>query len=118
MTYQAHRDRVPAASRKILEALSKWPKLESSPHRFGGIEYRVYGAEIGHTHGDHQADVRFNREIRDRLVLEDRAEKHPILPDTGWVSLPIREEEDIDRAIALFREAYDWVCASKEKSKP
>ncbi len=116
MTHQAHRDRVPAASLKILEALSKWPNLQSSPHRFGGIEYRVFGTEIGHTHGDHQADVRFSQAIRDRLIQQGKAEKHHILPETGWVSLYIREEKDVERAIALFREAYDWVCARKAKS--
>ena len=34
-----------------------WPGVEARVHRFGGIEFRVNGHEIGHLHGDRMADL-------------------------------------------------------------
>jgi len=96
-----------------MEALVQWDHLESAPHRFGGIEYRLLGTEIGHTHGDHQADIRFNRKKRQQLVEAGRAEPHHLYPDSGWVSFYIRREKDVSEAIALFREAYEDILARK-----
>ena len=36
-----------------------WPNVEKLPHRFGGIEFRVNGHEIGHLHGNRQARLTF-----------------------------------------------------------
>src|SRR5215212_10805791 len=34
-----------------------WPGVEARVHRFGGVEFRVNGHEIGHLHGDRMADL-------------------------------------------------------------
>jgi hypothetical protein len=41
------------------------------------------------------------------LVETGRARPHHVLPDSGWVSLPIRSEEDVSEAIELFRLGYE-----------
>jgi hypothetical protein len=41
------------------------------------------------------------------LVETGRARPHHVLPDSGWVSLPIRSEEDLSEAIELFRLSYE-----------
>ncbi len=38
------------------------------------------------------------------------ARAHHVLPDTGWVSLPIRSEHDIPAVIALMRRNYERLC--------
>jgi hypothetical protein len=108
---------VPGASRKILETLSKWNQLQPGPHRFGGIEYRLFNTELGHTHGDHQADIKFTRAKREELVREGLAHPHHIHPETGWITVYIRKEEDIARAILLFRLAYEAVEKRKKPKK-
>lgn len=44
-------------SQTIVDAVSTWEGVTIAPHRFGGIEFRVDNREIGHLHGDYQADI-------------------------------------------------------------
>ena len=96
-----------APGERIRREVSSWPGVTIEPHRFGGVEYRVGRREIGHVHGDRLADLPFPVKIREQLVAEGRAERHHILPDSGWVSYRIRTPDDVDGAIALFRLNYD-----------
>ena len=78
-----------------------------APHRFGGIEFRVGRRELGHLHGDRIADLPFPRRVRDELIAAGRARPHHVLPDTGWITIPIRSDAEAEHAIELFRMAYD-----------
>jgi len=89
-----------------------WPNVEEAPHRFGGLEFRLGRRELGHLHGDRLADLPFPVRVREELVRDGRALPHHVLPDSGWVSYPIRSEADIPGAIALFRLAYDRAVAA------
>jgi hypothetical protein len=84
-----------------------WPNVEKLPHRFGGVEFRVNGHEIGHLHGNRQADLPFSVPMREELVAESRASLHHILPQTGWVSYYIRGPEGVPGLIELFRLNYE-----------
>lgn len=88
-----------------------WPGVEERAHRFGGVEFRVNGHEIGHLHGDRLADLPFPVRIRKELVAAGKARLHHVLPRTGWVSYPIRGEEDVEGAIELFRLNYERLTA-------
>lgn len=104
----------------IQREVSGWPEVEAKPHRFGGVEFRVNGREIGHLHGDRLADLPFPQKVREELVEAGRAKLHHVLPQTGWVSYPIRGEEDVAGAIELFRMNYERVMArgrSKRKAE-
>ncbi len=98
---------VSGASEQIEQALTTWPGVETHPHRFGGVEYRLGRREIGHMHGDYLVDIPFPKRIRDELVAAGAAEPHHILPESGWISFYVRSEPDIERAIALFRRSYE-----------
>ncbi len=100
----------------VEEEVSGWPGVEARPHRFGGVEFRVRGHEIGHLHGSRLGDLPFPVRIRKELVAEGKAEPHHVLPQTGWVSYPIRAEGDIEGVLELFRLNYDRLTArNKEK---
>ena len=92
---------------RIEREVTSWDGVTSAPHRFGGVEFRVGRRELGHLHGSRLADLPFPVAIRRELVDAGRAEPHHILPQSGWVSLWIRGDADVDRAIALFRLNYD-----------
>ncbi|HEY1518991.1 MAG TPA: luciferase family protein [Solirubrobacteraceae bacterium] len=92
---------------QITETVQSWPDVESAPHRFGGIEFRVGRRELGHLHGDRIADLPFPRRVRDELVAEGRARPHHVLPDSGWITISIDSPEEADRAVELFRMAYE-----------
>ena len=98
---------VSGARERINTALQSWPGITSRPHRFGGMEYPLGRREIGHIHGDSLVDIPFPKKIRDELVSAGRAEPHHILPDSGWVSVYLRQASDVDTAIDLMRFSFD-----------
>jgi predicted DNA-binding protein (MmcQ/YjbR family) len=90
--------------------------VTAQPHRFGGLEYVIGRREIGHIHGDHLVDIPFPKKVRDELVATGRAQPHHILPETGWVSLYLRQEADVEQAIALLKQSYEIAINQKSKT--
>ena len=88
------------------EVLS-WPGVTEQPHRFGGVEFNLGKREIGHLHGDTLADLPFPVKVREELVAAGKAQPHRVLPDSGWVSLPLRGTDSLPGALELFRLSYD-----------
>ncbi|MBL8051047.1 MAG: DUF5519 family protein [Anaerolineales bacterium] len=101
---------------RITSEVITWSGVTIQPHRFGGIEYVIGKREIGHIHGDYLVDIPFPKKIRDVIVAQGRAEAHHILPNTGWVSFYIRQEDDVDKAIALLRESFEIAMQQKNKN--
>src|SRR5271165_5618619 len=95
------------AGEQIRREVLRWPGVSEAPHRFGGVEFLLGKRELGHLHGDRLADLPFPVRVREELVREGRALPHHVLPESGWVSYPIRGAEGVPGAIALFRLAYD-----------
>ena len=90
-----------------------WPGVEARAHRFGGVEFRSNGHEIGHLHGGRMADLPFPVTMRKELVAAGKAQEHHVLPQTGWVSYRIRNEGDVAGALDLFRKNYERLTARK-----
>ncbi len=106
---------VRGAQVRITEAVTSWAGVTSQPHRFGGVEYVIGRREIGHIHGDALVDIPFPKKVRDEIVAAGRAQPHHILPDSGWISFTLRQDSDVEQAIALLEESYR--IAIKQKSK-
>ena len=90
-----------------------WPGVVEKVHRFGGVEFRVNGHEIGHLHGEGLVDLPFPVRMREELVGAGKAQVHHVLPQTGWVSYRIRQREDVGGALELFRTNYERLTARK-----
>ena len=101
-------------SEEIRREVLGWPGVEAKPHRFGGVEFRVGGHEIGHLHGSRLADLPFPVRVRKKLVANDKARPHHLLTKTGWVSYPIRDEEDVPGVLELFRLSYERLTAQEK----
>jgi hypothetical protein len=84
-----------------------------SPHRFGGVEFRLGRREIGHIHGDSLVDIPFPKRVRDEIIAAREAEPHHILPDSGWISLFLRKEDDVDRAIRFLERSFQLAKAHR-----
>lgn len=91
------------AGEKITQIILDWECVTDHPHRFGGTEYRIDRRELGHIHGDHLVDIPFPKQVRDEVVSSGLAVPHHILPESGWVSLYLRQEEDLSKGIDLFQ---------------
>jgi hypothetical protein len=111
--HDADREALLPEGERIRREVLHWPGVTEAPHRFGGVEFRLGRRELGHLHGDRLADLPFPVRIREELVRAGRALPHHILPESGWVSYPIRGADDVQGAIALFRLAYDRAVATR-----
>lgn len=106
---------VSGASERIQLEVGKWDGVTSSPHRFGGVEFRLGSREIGHVHGDSLADVPLPKRVRDELVASGQAEPHHVLPQSGWVSAYLKDPGDVDRAIWILRRSYEIAQEQMER---
>jgi hypothetical protein len=96
-----------STGQQIASTVESWPGVEAAPHRFGGTEFRLGRRELGHLHGDRIADLPFPRRVRDELIADGRARPHHVLPDSGWITVSIGSPEEAERAVELFRMAYE-----------
>ena len=98
------------SSREAVEAVrgavASWEGVTTHDHRFGGVEFRLGRRELGHLHGT-IADLPFPRRVRDELVTSGRARPHHVLPQSGWVTVPMRTSSDVSNVIELFRQNYE-----------
>lgn len=99
----------------ISAAVTSWEGVTAVPHRFGGTEFRLGRREIGHIHGSRLVDIPFPSRVRAEVVEAGEAEPHHLLPDTGWVSIYLRQPADVDRAIDLLRRSYELAMGQKQR---
>ena len=103
-------------AQQIEREVASWSGVAVAAHRFGGIEFRVGRRELGHLHGNRMADLPFPVKVRDQLVAEGKAQRHHVLPDSGWVTVYIRGQSDAAGVIELFRMNYERGYSSKSGS--
>lgn len=95
-----------SAVEAVRTAVESWEGVTTHGHRFGGIEFRLGSRELGHLHVT-IADLPFPRRIRDELVAAGLARPHHVLPESGWVTVPMRTASEVEGVIELFRRNYD-----------
>lgn len=100
----------------IVSEVSGWNGVSAYPHRFGGIEFRYDKPEIGHIHRNGLTDIPFPIRIRDELIKEKLALPHHILPESGWISFYVRNDEDVKTAVMLFRLYYLRYAIKREEN--
>ena len=103
-----------AAMEDVRTAVGKWEGVTTHAHRFGGIEFRLGRRELGHLHAT-IADLPFPRRVRDQLVGEGRARPHHVLPQSGWVTVPMRTAAEVANVIALFKQSYEQAVAAQRR---
>jgi luciferase-like monooxygenase len=91
---------------QLVEQVSSWDGVSAHSHRFGGTEFRLGNAEIGHVHTGGVVDIPFPRSIRDALLEDHLAEEHHWVPNSGWTTFRMRSEPDLNHALWLMRLSY------------
>ena len=92
---------------RIAREVMSLPGVTAESHRGGMIFFHVGRREIGHLHGERLADLPFPVRIREKLVADGKAKVHYLHPKTGWVSYYIRNENDVNPIVELFRLNYE-----------
>jgi hypothetical protein len=99
--------------------LLDWPGVSKEAHGGGfrvppATVYRLGRRQIGHIHDTGVADLTFPRAVHDELISDGLAEPHrggfPAV-----VSYYIREPEDVQGALDLFRMSYDRARAAERR---
>jgi hypothetical protein len=103
------------AAERIEAEVGAWPGVEVGPHRFGGLEFRYGRRELGHLHGDRFADLPAGRRVKEKLIADGRARPHHVLPDSGWVTVPMETEEGERTVVELLRTSYERAVAQQER---
>ena len=91
---------------RLEQEVASWAGVSVHPHRFGGREFQLGAAEIGHIHPGGILDIPFPRSIRDALLAEGLASEHHWVPNSGWTTFRIRTEENFRHALWLLRLSY------------
>jgi hypothetical protein len=94
-------------SERVHNAMINQDGVSAHPHRFGGTEYRLGKREIGHIHGERLVDIPFPKPVRDAAIAEGKAEPHHILPDSGWVSIWLKSDQNVVDAIELLARSLE-----------
>ena len=95
-------------------ALGSFPGVEPVRSRFGAAArpaWRVAGREFAHLHSDDRVDLRLPRAVQARLKSDPLA--HFRAGRSEWLELEFHTEADVQRVIALAREA--WAAAAKTR---
>ncbi|HYW40234.1 MAG TPA: luciferase family protein [Terriglobales bacterium] len=92
--------------KKLEKEVTTWSSISVHPHRFGGREFCLRSAEVGHVHTNGIVDIPFPRSIRDALLADDLAEEHHWVPNSGWITFRMRSAEDLSHALWLMRLSY------------
>jgi len=71
----------------LTEELLTWTGVTKLPHRFGGVEFQLNDAEIGHLHDNRLFDLLLPKSERDRWIKEGKTRPHPIYPDSGCIKM-------------------------------
>ena len=92
--------------KEFTDQVASWREVSLHPHRFGGTEFLLGRAELGHIHPDGTLGIPFTRAVRDALLDENLAEEHRWVPNSGWTTFHVRSGKDLRHALWLIRLSY------------
>ena len=61
-----------------------------------------------HIHGHGHCDIRLAREDQERVLAEGKARSHRWAPERGYVTLVVRNENDLASAMELIEMSHDY----------
>ena len=94
----------------VLEEAASWPGIDTRPTPRGATAVVLDGHELGHVHSDRSTlDLPLPDDRRGQALADGRANEW----FSNWVSKPLRTDADARDGIALLRESYDELRATK-----
>ena len=97
----------------VIEEVRRWPGVELRPHASAttpgetdGVEFRLFGRQIGHVHSDCSVHLSFTKALKASLLAENLADPLPLAPSSSWAMFNPISAEDAQRAVWLLRLNY------------
>lgn len=100
------------------QLVSTWAGVQVAPSRFGGVEFTLGPRELGHIYSDGLLHLSFNKDIRQQLVCEGKAQTHALYPDSGWVSFEICTAAQSYHALWLLQLALEYHRIRQYRQNP
>jgi len=102
----------------LVGEVGNWEGVEVAVEpRFGGPLFQLGRRQLGHLHDAGErgafADIPLPRALRDELIAAGRARLHSAMPDSGWLTVPVRTAADLAGAVEVFRLAYERARRSR-----
>ncbi len=98
---------------RVIDEVRRWPGVEMRPHashreagEADGVEFRLYGRQIGHIHGDCGVHLSLTKALKAAVVREQLAEPLEDASTAGWTQFNPMTSDDAERAIWLLRLNY------------
>lgn len=101
---------------EYVKTLKKWEGISTSYHRYGGIEFRVNGIEIGHIHGNGLVDLHLNKTLANYCIQRKLSEPHHVQQSSGWISYYISPKGNLDMLLQLSQIAYQLKAKCESKA--
>ncbi len=97
----------------VMEEVRRWPGVQLRPHASGstpgetdGVEFRLYGRQIGHVHSDCSVHLALTKALKAHVVDEKLAKPLSFAPNSAWASFEPHSMDDMARAVWLLRLNY------------
>jgi hypothetical protein len=102
----------------LVGEVGNWEGVEVAVEpRFGGPLFQLGRRQLGHLHDAGErgafADIPLPRALRDELIAAGRARPHSAMPNSGWLTVPVRTAADLAGAVDVFRLAYERALRKK-----
>jgi hypothetical protein len=96
-----------------MDEVRRWPGVElrqhaspTDPGQADGMEFRLYGKQIGHVHSDCSVHLALTKALKATLIEQHLAESMPDAATSRWAMLSPLTEDDAQHAIWLLRLNY------------
>jgi len=94
------------AAEALTAQVHTWDDVSLAPHRAEAVAFQIDDKEFGHIHPTGLLDVPLPQPVRDVLVEQGVVAPHRYVPGSGWVTVRIASDRDLDAALFTLRLSY------------
>jgi hypothetical protein len=108
---------------RVMKEVRRWPGVQIKPHlnplaedSDDGVEFQLYGRQIGHIHHDCSVHLSLTRALKQTVIEQGLALPLEQAASPGWVAYAAEILEDSQRAIWLLR--LNYVRLRRQRMSP
>ena len=109
----------------VMKEVRRWPGVQVRPHvnpladdhdGDDGVEFRLYGRQVGHVHHDCSVHLSLTRALKQMVIEQGLAQPLEQAGSAGWAAFQAERSDDAARAIWLLR--LNYVRLRRQRMSP